>query len=55
MAEALIEFETLNGEEIKKIVAGEKISRDDDKPKSILRSTVPLTQDEPPASPTVDA
>jgi len=35
VAKALIEFETLNGEEVKQVMAGKKISRpDDDKPKA---------------------
>ncbi|MGD9638950.1 MAG: ATP-dependent zinc metalloprotease FtsH [Alphaproteobacteria bacterium] len=45
IAEALIEFETLTGDEIKAIINGEKIERKDDKPKTGIRASVPTTEE----------
>lgn len=46
IAQALIEFETLTGEEINKLVKGEKIEKEEDKPKSNVRTSVPVIDEE---------
>jgi cell division protease FtsH len=51
LAQALLEYETLTGEEIKKLIAGEKIDRSDKTPRApipaVAGSSVPTTRRPP--------
>ncbi|MBY0565389.1 MAG: ATP-dependent zinc metalloprotease FtsH [Hyphomonadaceae bacterium] len=48
LAEALLEYETLNGDEIAKVIRGEKLDRPEDKPSAPLppTSALPVTDDD---------
>ncbi len=49
LAEALLEYETLNGDEIAKVIKGEKLDRPEDTPQTPSAPTpaLPVTDDEP--------
>lgn len=47
LAQALLEYETLSGEEIKAVIRGEKIIREDQAAHVSTRSTVPVSEVEP--------
>jgi cell division protease FtsH len=53
LAEALLEYETLNGDEINKVLNGEKLDRPDDTPSTPTAPTpaLPITDEEPAPHP----
>ncbi len=53
LAEALLEYETLNGDEITKVMAGEKLDRPDDTPPAPLppTSALPVTDEDDESAP----